>query len=97
MKRLLCGLVAWGLLVGLTGLAKAQYTFTTVDVSGSVVIHALGINASGQIVGVKQRQSHPRLPRHATISIRPASSKSPGAWKRSRTTLRASGTVLDRL
>src|SRR5262245_58454771 len=55
MKRYLCSLVALGLLVGVTGQAMAQpsYSFTTLDVPGSSKASAiaLGINASGQIVG----------------------------------------------
>ena len=55
MKRYLCSLVALGLLVGVTGQAMAQpsYSFTILDVPGSSKASAvaLGINASGQIVG----------------------------------------------
>ena len=55
MKRSLCSLVALGLLVGVTGQAMAQpsYTFSTLEVPGSSKASAvaLGINASGQIVG----------------------------------------------
>ena len=55
MKRYLCGLVALGLLVGVTGQAMAQpsCSFTILDVPGSSKASAiaLGINASGQIVG----------------------------------------------
>jgi hypothetical protein len=55
MKRSLCSLVALGLLVGVTGQARAQpsYSFTLLDVPGSSKASAvaLGINASGQIVG----------------------------------------------
>jgi probable HAF family extracellular repeat protein len=55
MKRSLCSLVALGLLVGVTGPAMAQpsYSFTILDVPGSSKASAiaLGINASGQIVG----------------------------------------------
>jgi probable HAF family extracellular repeat protein len=55
MKRSLCRLVALGLLVGITGPARAQpsYTFTILDVPGSsnASAIALGINAAGQIVG----------------------------------------------
>jgi hypothetical protein len=35
MNRLLCGLLTWGLLAGFTGLAKAQYDYTTFDVPGA--------------------------------------------------------------
>jgi probable HAF family extracellular repeat protein len=57
MTRLLCGLVALGLLVGAVGKAMGQpsYVYTTFDVPGSSVpsgyTEAKGINASGQIVG----------------------------------------------
>ena len=55
MKRYLCSLVALGLLVGVTGQAMAQpsCSFTILDVPGSskASVIALGINASGQIVG----------------------------------------------
>src|SRR5437660_747958 len=55
MKRYLCSLVALGLLVGVTGQAMAQpsCSFTILDVPGSSKASAiaLGINASGQIVG----------------------------------------------
>src|SRR5262249_25010782 len=45
--------VALGLLMGLTVPAKADddYDFTTIDVPGATSTEALGINASGQIVG----------------------------------------------
>src|SRR5262245_43253210 len=53
MKHLFCGLMALGLLVGLAGDAKAQqtYSFSTLDVPGSVHTEALGIDDLGQIVG----------------------------------------------
>ena len=52
MKRLFCAFAAWVLLVGLTGLAKAQYTFTTIDAPGGTGgTNARGINDRGQIVG----------------------------------------------
>ena len=51
MKRLLGGLMACGLLVGLTGAAKAQYTFTTIDVPCRFRTIPHGINDAGQIVG----------------------------------------------
>jgi hypothetical protein len=49
-------LVALGLLVGVTGRAMAQlsYSFSTLDVPGSLfpeAFNATGINTSGQIVG----------------------------------------------
>jgi probable HAF family extracellular repeat protein len=49
MKRFL--LVAWGLLVGITGPAKAQYSYTTFDVPGATNTFAKGINDAGQVVG----------------------------------------------
>jgi probable HAF family extracellular repeat protein len=54
--RFFCVPMAVGLLVGLAGDAKAQptYSFTTLDVPGSFLpglAPAIGINASGQIVG----------------------------------------------
>ena len=51
MKRLFCAFAAWILLVGLTGPAQAQYTFTTIDVPGARQTFPHGINATGQIVG----------------------------------------------
>jgi probable HAF family extracellular repeat protein len=53
MKRVLCGLVALGLLVGGAGLAKGQpsYVYTTLDVPGSLDTFANGINDAGQVVG----------------------------------------------
>ena len=51
MKRVFCAFAAWVLLVGLTGPAKAQYTFTTIDVPGIYDTQAFGINDAGQIVG----------------------------------------------
>ena len=51
MKRLLYCVVAWGVLVGFTGSAKAQYIFTTLDVPGSTDTFASGINDGGEIVG----------------------------------------------
>src|SRR5262249_54434366 len=52
MKRILWGLVAAGLFLGVTGEGKADYEFTTIDVPGSIATEAYGINASGQIVGL---------------------------------------------
>jgi probable HAF family extracellular repeat protein len=52
MKRLLCGLVALGGLLGVTGQANADYSYTTIDVPGSVDNQAFGINSAGQIVGL---------------------------------------------
>jgi probable HAF family extracellular repeat protein len=37
--------------MGLTGAAKAQYTFTTFDVPGATQFFVDGINGTGQIVG----------------------------------------------
>ena len=52
MKRVFYACAAWVLLVGLTGPAKAQYTFTTIDVPGAANgTVAYGINDAGQIVG----------------------------------------------
>ena len=51
MKRLFCAFAAWGLLMGLTGPAKAQYMFTPIDFPGATRNFALGINNAGQIVG----------------------------------------------
>src|SRR6266404_1843769 len=47
------GLAALGLLVGGTGQVNAQssYLYTTLDLPGSTLPQALGINDSGQIVG----------------------------------------------
>jgi len=43
--------VALGLYLGLKEQAEAQYAYTTLCVPGSNFTQALGINASGQIVG----------------------------------------------
>src|SRR6266545_3274488 len=53
MKSVLCGLVSLSfLLLDVTGQAKADYIFTTLDVPGSTGgTTAFGINTSGQIVG----------------------------------------------
>src|SRR5205085_7477310 len=48
--RFVLGLMALGLFLGVTGQAKAQ-VFTTLDVPGSTLTLAHGINDSGQIVG----------------------------------------------
>ncbi len=52
MKRLLLGLTALGLFLGVTGQAKADYVFTTIDVPGSTSTNSMGggINDFGQIV-----------------------------------------------
>jgi len=52
MKRLFCAFAAWVLLVGLTGPAQAQYTYTALDVPGATATYGYGINDAGQIVGV---------------------------------------------
>jgi hypothetical protein len=52
MKRLLCGLVALGLLLG--GVVQADYIYTSLDVSilGALPgTQAFGINDAGQVVG----------------------------------------------
>src|SRR5262249_10113728 len=51
MKQFLYRFAAWGLLMGLTGPAQAQYMYTTLDVPGSTGTGASGINTSGQVVG----------------------------------------------
>jgi hypothetical protein len=50
MKRLLYGLMAWGLLAALPGPARAQYDYTTIDVPGATATFARGINNIGQII-----------------------------------------------
>ena len=52
MKRVFCAFAAWVLLVGLTGPAQAQYTYTALDVPGATATYGYGINDAGQIVGV---------------------------------------------
>ena len=52
MKRLFCAFAAWVLLVGLTGPAQAQYTYTALDVPGATATYGYGINDAGQIVGI---------------------------------------------
>ena len=52
MRRLLWSLMALGLLVGGAEPAKADYIFTTLDVPGSTLTQAYGINDSGQVVGL---------------------------------------------
>src|SRR5947209_3128103 len=49
--RLLAAL-ALGLLLGIPGLAAAQFDFTTVDVPGAVRTSAFFVNAQGQVAGV---------------------------------------------
>lgn len=49
--RVFGSLMALGLCLGVAGQAKADYTFTTLDVPGSDTTFANGINDSGQIVG----------------------------------------------
>ena len=40
-----------GVILGISGQARAQYVFTTFDAPGSTATQALGINGAGQIVG----------------------------------------------
>src|SRR5262249_5535028 len=56
MKRLLCSLVAVGMLLGGAVRAKAQpnYLFTMIDVPGAAQTSANGTNNAGQIVGASQ-------------------------------------------
>jgi probable HAF family extracellular repeat protein len=51
MKAYLRAVVALGLFVGVTGHARADYIFTTLDVPGSTQTTAYGINSAGQVVG----------------------------------------------
>ena len=51
MKRLLDCLMGLSLLVGVAAQAKADYLFATLDVPGSTLTEAFGINGAGQIVG----------------------------------------------
>ena len=51
MKRVFYACAAWVLLVGLTGPAQAQYTYTALDVPGATATYGYGINDAGQIVG----------------------------------------------
>jgi len=56
MKRVLCGLMVLGPLMGVTGQAKAEYLFTTIDVpiswgTPARDTAAFGINDTGEIVG----------------------------------------------
>jgi hypothetical protein len=51
MNRYFCGLMALNLLLSTAGITKADYTFTTLDVPGSIATSPGGINDSGQIVG----------------------------------------------
>jgi uncharacterized membrane protein len=51
MKHVFFGFLALGLMLSPMGLAKADYTFITLDVPGSTGTYPGGINASGQIVG----------------------------------------------
>ncbi len=61
MKRLLLGMAALGLFLGVTGQAKANYTFTTLDPPGSISIftEAEGINSGGEIVGASPARPRP--------------------------------------
>ncbi len=58
MRRLLLGMAALGLCVGVTGQAKAGYTFTTLDPPGSIRTEAQGINSCGEIVGFYEDAEH---------------------------------------
>jgi probable HAF family extracellular repeat protein len=51
MKRVSCSLVVLGLFLRVAGQAEAEFTYTTLDVPGSAVTQANGINDAGQIVG----------------------------------------------
>src|SRR5262249_18292521 len=51
MKRLLCGVVALGLLGGCIKQARAQYAYTPIFVPGAFNTIASGVNDSGQIAG----------------------------------------------
>ena len=51
MKCISCGLTVLGLFLRVAGQAEAGFTYTTLDVPGSVTTAALGINDTGRIVG----------------------------------------------
>jgi probable HAF family extracellular repeat protein len=51
MKRVSCSLVVLGLFLRVAGRADAEFTYTTLDVPGSALTQANGINDAGQIVG----------------------------------------------
>src|SRR4051812_47733320 len=52
VKWTFCSLIFLGLFLEITGQAKANYIFTTIDVPGSTLTNARGINDSGEIVGL---------------------------------------------
>ncbi len=58
MKRLLLSVAALGLFLGVTGRAKADYKFRTIDPPGSTRPQAQGINGRGDIVGVYEEANH---------------------------------------
>ncbi len=60
MKKLLLGMAALGLFLGVAGQAKADYVFTRLDPPGSTRTEALGINSSGHIVGNFEDSNHVR-------------------------------------
>jgi hypothetical protein len=47
MKRVFCSLIVLGLFLGVAGQAKAEYTFTTLDVPGSNC--KASVNPSGSL------------------------------------------------
>jgi hypothetical protein len=49
MKRVLGGLMAMSLFLSIAGQARAEFTFTTLDVPGAVETIVNGINNSGQM------------------------------------------------
>ena len=58
MKRLFLGMAALGLFLGVTGRAKADYTFTRLDPPGSIRTETQGINSCGEIVGFYEDAEH---------------------------------------
>ncbi len=60
MKRLFFGMVVLGLFLGVTGQAKADYMFRTLDPPDSNRTEALGINSYGHIVGNYEDGNHIR-------------------------------------
>ncbi len=58
MTRLLLGMAALVLFLGVTGQAKADYLFTTLDPVGSIRTEAQGINTNGDIVGFYEDAKH---------------------------------------
>src|SRR5262245_15173536 len=51
MKWIFSGLAALSLSLGVAGLARSEYLFTTIDPPGSSEASAVGINSAGEIVG----------------------------------------------